>query len=248
MDSFTDIVIRLRWLIIIGFVGITAAFASQVPNAEVESSIKAMLPDDVKSVLDLDAIEELFGGTEMIMLAITADDVLDGDTLRQVRKLSRKLERTKKVDRVLSLFTLKEIRSEDGEMIVESAILRIPKDDAERASLRQRLKDNDMIYGNVVSKNFEATAVIGLLNKEANDEQITGGGAPGAPGIPADPGGNAGSGGTGVAGPDQNTNVHPHRGVVGDLDPAGGPSDLVAGTHGWSNPVAKVVVSVGGHH
>ena len=83
---------------------------------------------------------------------------------------------------------------------------------------------------------------------EANDEQITGGGAPGAPGIPADPGGNAGSGGTGVAGPDQNTNVHPHRGVVGDLDPAGGPSDLVAGTHGWSNPVAKVVVSVGGHH
>ena len=40
MDRFTDIVIRLRWLIIFGFVGFTAFFASRAPHAEVESSIK----------------------------------------------------------------------------------------------------------------------------------------------------------------------------------------------------------------
>lgn len=80
---------------------------------------------------------------------------------------------------------------------------------------------------------------------EANDELITGGGAPGVPGIPADPGGSAGTGGTGVAGPDVNTTVHIHRGTVGDLDPAGGPSDLDAGIHHWLNPVAKLTVTVG---
>ncbi|MCG8426658.1 MAG: spondin domain-containing protein [Chromatiales bacterium] len=79
---------------------------------------------------------------------------------------------------------------------------------------------------------------------EANDELITGSGAPGVPGIPADPGGNSGTGGTGLAGPDVNDTVHVHRNNVGDLDPTGGPSDLDAGIHRWSDPIARVVITV----
>jgi hypothetical protein len=80
---------------------------------------------------------------------------------------------------------------------------------------------------------------------EANDELITGGGAPGQPGIPADPGGHAGINGSGVAGADSNPNVHIHRGIVGDLDPAGGRSDLDAGVHRWLNPAARITITVG---
>ena len=81
---------------------------------------------------------------------------------------------------------------------------------------------------------------------EANDDIITGGGAPNTPGVPADPGGNAGSGGVASVGPDHNPTVHIHRGVIGDDDPTGGPSDLDARVHGWHNPVAKLVIRVGG--
>jgi hypothetical protein len=79
---------------------------------------------------------------------------------------------------------------------------------------------------------------------EANDELITGGGAPGVPGIPADPGGNAGTGGTGAAGPDHNPLVHVHRGILGDLDPDGGVSDLDSSVHRWDGPVARMVLTV----
>ena len=79
---------------------------------------------------------------------------------------------------------------------------------------------------------------------EANDELITGGGAPGAPGIPLDPTGLAGTGGTGAAGADANPNVHIHRGTLGDLDPAGGVSDLDSTAHRWLNPVIRVIVTV----
>lgn len=81
---------------------------------------------------------------------------------------------------------------------------------------------------------------------EANDEMINGGGAPGTPGIPADPGGNGGTGGSGVTGADHNTTVHVHRGIVGDTDAMGGASDLNSVVHQWHNPVAKVVITVGG--
>ena len=79
---------------------------------------------------------------------------------------------------------------------------------------------------------------------EANDEIITGGGAPGVPGIPADPGGNAGTGGIADVGPDFNPTVHVHRGILGDVDPLGGTSDLDSRIHRWENPVARVVLRV----
>jgi len=80
---------------------------------------------------------------------------------------------------------------------------------------------------------------------EANDEIINGGGPPNVPGIPVDPGSNGGTGGSGVAGPDNNSLVHVHRGIVGDTNPIGGASDLDSVVHQWLNPVAKVVITVG---
>lgn len=79
---------------------------------------------------------------------------------------------------------------------------------------------------------------------EANDELLTGGGAPGVAGIPADPGGLAGMGGTGAAGADANPNVHIHRGSLGDTDAAAGTSDLDSRVHRWLNPVIRVSVTV----
>lgn len=79
---------------------------------------------------------------------------------------------------------------------------------------------------------------------EANDEIVNGGGASGTPGIPIAPGGDAGTGGTGLGGTDTNTNVHIHRGTIGDTDPNGGPSDLDSTVHRWLNPVVRVRLTV----
>jgi len=79
---------------------------------------------------------------------------------------------------------------------------------------------------------------------EANDEQITGGGAPGVAGIPAAPAGDGGTNGTGVTSSEANTVVHIHRGVLGDDDTDGGDSDLDVTIHRWLNPVAKVIVEI----
>jgi hypothetical protein len=68
-------------------------------------------------------------------------------------------------------------------------------------------------------------------------------GTPGIPGIPAAPGGNGGDNGTGVSDSQFNTNIHVHRGAIGDDDMAAGNSDLDNGVHRWLNPVAKVTVT-----
>ncbi|MBO2639812.1 spondin domain-containing protein [Shewanella algae] len=79
---------------------------------------------------------------------------------------------------------------------------------------------------------------------EANDEQITGGGAPGVPGIPAAPDGMGGQNGTGVMDDSNNDRVHIHPGLLGDTDPNGGISDVDSRIHRWLNPVAALIVTV----
>lgn len=80
---------------------------------------------------------------------------------------------------------------------------------------------------------------------EANDELLVGmpGGAPGAAGIPGDPSGASGTNGTGVNASIE-TQVHIHRGVLGDTNATGGSSDLDSTVHRWLNPVARVTVTV----
>ncbi|WP_447077958.1 spondin domain-containing protein [Shewanella algae] len=79
---------------------------------------------------------------------------------------------------------------------------------------------------------------------EANDEQITGGGAPGVPGIPAAPDGMGGQNGTGVMDDSSNDMVHIHPGLLGDTDPNGSISDVDSRIHRWLNPVAALIVTV----
>lgn len=80
---------------------------------------------------------------------------------------------------------------------------------------------------------------------EANNELILdGSGMPNTLGIPAAPGGDTGTMGTGVTTTESNTNVHVHRGSLGDDSADGGSSDLNNTIHRWLNPVAKVTVTV----
>ena len=63
--------------------------------------------------------------------------------------------------------------------------------------------------------------------------------------MPGAPGGDAGANASGVtSSADTNTNIHVHRGVLGDLDATAGISDLDSSIHRWQNPVAKITVTV----
>lgn len=66
--------------------------------------------------------------------------------------------------------------------------------------------------------------------------------------MPGAPGGDADTAGTGVVtsgSDDTNTNIHIHRGTLGDAIADGaGKSDLVSTIHRWQNPVAKITITV----
>jgi uncharacterized protein len=171
IDLIAKFVVRFRWPVIIIFVGITAALTSQIPKTEVDPEMKSQLPADMRARVNIDKIEKIFGGTDMVMLIMTADDVLNQETLKRMKKLSKKMESVAGIDRVLSLFSLKDIRSENEQLLVDPAVKRIPRTDDAKEKLRLALKDNELVYGNVVSKDFKAASIIGFLNADAVDNE-----------------------------------------------------------------------------
>jgi hydrophobe/amphiphile efflux-3 (HAE3) family protein len=169
MNGIAKGIVRFRWLIIVGFVSVALFFGSRIPRAEIESDIKTMLPSDMESRIKTDQIDELFGGTDMLMVIIKSADVLNPETLRRTKEISREMKRIKGVDKVLSLFELKNIKGEEGAMIVEPAVRRIPETEEQKELLRKEIEGNDIVFGSVVSKDFTLTAVIALLKSDVSD-------------------------------------------------------------------------------
>jgi len=174
MKTLADMIVKLRWVIIPVFIFVAAFFATRIPKAEIESDLKAMLPSDLESRINTEKIDELFGGTEILMLIIKADDVLEPETLQSTEAISKQMKRIKGVDKVLSLFELKNIKGEEGAMIVNPAVKRIPRTEEQKKELRREIMDNDLVYGSVVSKDFSLTAVIALLKTDVEDSFIVG--------------------------------------------------------------------------
>ena len=75
MKTLSERIIQYRWFVITGFILITIVFTSLIPKIEIDTEIKSQLPKTMPSRLDTDIIDELFGGTEMLMILVQTDDV-----------------------------------------------------------------------------------------------------------------------------------------------------------------------------
>lgn len=170
MEKLSKFTIRFRWPIIVFFIAVSLLVGSQIKNATMNPDMMTYLPDDMPSRINKQKIEEYFGGTEMIMLIVRSDDVINQTTLKRVKKFSRKISRIKGVDKVMSLFDLKYVRNEDGAIVVDPAVKKLPRNQEDIVEIKNDLKNNEMVYGNVVSEDFTTTAVIALLKPDVKDK------------------------------------------------------------------------------
>ncbi|MCS5420911.1 MULTISPECIES: efflux RND transporter permease subunit [Psychrilyobacter] len=156
------------------FIVIGLVFARNIPRTQFDADIKSQLPDDMPSRLRLDRIEEIFGGTEIIMIGLETDNILNGDTLKRVKDLSKELGKIHGVDRIMSLSETNDIRSVKGALLISPFLKRIPRKKSDFEELKKHIVENDMVYGSLVSKNFDAASIVVFVEKNINDEYIVG--------------------------------------------------------------------------
>lgn len=167
-----SIIIKHKWLIILLALLISGFFGSQIFRAEINPDMESFIYEGMPSRINTNLIEDIFGGDEMIMILFEADDILNKETLSRVKRVNKQLKDLEGIDETLSLFDAKNIKGEDGAMIVDPAIRRLPKTEEDWEALRKELKSNDLVFKVLVSGDFRMTSIIATLENQAQDEEI----------------------------------------------------------------------------
>jgi hydrophobe/amphiphile efflux-3 (HAE3) family protein len=162
---------RFRWPIVILSLVISIGFAVFIPKIKIDPDIKALIPDDMPTKINTDKIEEIFGGSDMIMVIMENEDILTDSALTRLQNIDHSFSRLPQLERSMSLFNMKSIKGADGTMIVTPALTNIPHSAEEREILRKELSDNELILGTVISRDFKMAALIGTL-QNGTDNQI----------------------------------------------------------------------------
>ena len=80
-------VVNWPWLWIVLFLSVTLGMATNLPRLEIDPEVKNQLPEDMPARLDIRQIEDVFGGTEMLMVVLESDNVLEGATLERAQRI-----------------------------------------------------------------------------------------------------------------------------------------------------------------
>ncbi len=172
MKKIAEFAIRFRWPIIAVFLGGTVFMGIQMKNASFNTDMMTYLPDDMEARVHQKEIQNIFGGTDMVMVVFKTDDVIKSSTLERAKLFSKEMKKIKGIEKVMSVFDTKQVHSENDAMLVDPAVNMIPRNADEIDQVKQEIKDNDLVYGSVVSKDFTTMAIIGLLTPDASDKEV----------------------------------------------------------------------------
>lgn len=165
-------VVRYRWWIIAVTLIITALSVIPVFNIQINADFESYFPADMESKLINNRITEIFGTEETLMVVLSTNDVLNDKTLQRIEDLSNGFRELEGIKRVFSLTETKNIRSEDGAMIIDPAINLIPGDAAGREKLREELRSNELAAKLVVSEDFRHALIILSTDKTLDDKLL----------------------------------------------------------------------------
>lgn len=165
-------VTKYRWPIIIICLVLAGVMGFQLRKMEITADFLFMFSKKMPSRVSTEKIEKIFGSNDMLFILFETQDVLNDSTLRRIENIGDELKETEGIKNVLSLFETKNIRGEEGAMIVDPAVMAIPENASEREALRKSLSDNELASEIVVSKDFTVTAIILTLELDASKQAV----------------------------------------------------------------------------
>jgi len=161
-----------RYFLIVIPVLLFVGFLIPLRNAKINPDLTRYLPQDTESKLNLEKIEETFGHNDPIIIIFESDDILNKSSLEKISAIQDSLTDSPVFSDVISIFATKNIRGDEGFMLVDPAIKSIPENDKEKEELRQEIKNNPLAYKLLISEDFRYAVMIINPEKGHSDSEI----------------------------------------------------------------------------
>ncbi len=174
MNRLAELIVKLKWPIILAVVALTVFFGMQLKNISINSDVLSSLPDDDPIAKLYKNVGDKYGGNAMGMVVLETDDVFKTEVLEHVKQITDSLKITDGISTVTSLTDIIDIKStefglEIGKLVDE---YELPQTQNELDSLKAYVNSKDMYSGSIVSEDGTATLIMFTLLDDADKQAV----------------------------------------------------------------------------
>ena len=162
MDNFSKFVINSKWAIIAVVSILTVFFAYQILSIKVDSNIVNSLPKDDPEASLFRAVGDRFGSNEIGMIIIKSDNVLMPNVLHDITLITDTLSEIHQLTAVTSISNIMNLQVIDDDFEINNLINNenIPQNRKQADSLLRIISVNEMVVGNLISKDGKAAVIM----------------------------------------------------------------------------------------
>src|SRR3989337_4209736 len=175
-SKLTELSVEIPRSVIAVVIILTLLFLVQFPKIIIDTDPKNMLPATSPVRVYNDRMESLFAlHKDMIALGIVNDKgIFNQDTLTRIASFSEEIKKIRGVviQDVMSLTTVDNVLSQDGQLIVRPVMDHIPISKEEFETLQKEIYDNPMLVGRLVSEDKTTTAIYIPIEEGADAKMI----------------------------------------------------------------------------
>lgn len=167
MKKINEFVLKKPIITLLILLAITTYFGYEIyDKARIETNLNKYMPESHPAFEKSDHYEELFGIADSVVVAIEDEgEIYNKKTLQQIVEISNKLAELDEIenDSVKSLATADNITASDFGLEIDPFLSEIPEKPDQFEKLKQKVNNNNMISGRLVSENNKVALVQGEL-------------------------------------------------------------------------------------
>jgi predicted RND superfamily exporter protein len=164
--------IKYRLPIILFFGGVTLASLFYLPGLEVNPDLDSYVPEGMGNKQYIKQLDSIFGGSEMVVLMLHAEDVINPATLTRLQVLYEELGELEGIDRCISPFEAQDISTQEGFIVMEPLLEVIPETEAECEELRSKILGSKMAAQFFAEDDFSVASMMLVKNSEISNKRL----------------------------------------------------------------------------
>ena len=159
-DRFAAALLRRPAAVLLGTLALTVASAVQVPRIEFQASTEMWFVEGDPDLARYHRFLAEFQADEILVLAVTADDVFTPEQIARVSRLTDRLEVLPYVQAATSFTNLDVLQAEDDEIRLGPLVPELPEAQAEADAIRAELDASPLLRQALVSPDHRTAAIV----------------------------------------------------------------------------------------
>lgn len=170
MKRIFNIFLKHSWIALILIIIVTAVFFRTIrKNSRMETDLDEYMPQKHSAFVYSNKAEEWFDIKDGIIIAVeNRDGIYSSSSLQKIKELTKKLQKMEEFEKndVTSLYTADNITGTEEGLDVQSFYRKVPKSAKALENLRDSVRNNEMIFGRLVSVDEKVALIIARIEDD----------------------------------------------------------------------------------